>query len=64
MKHIAAQFRRFLYDDGRSDKIFAYQEYKLKEALKRLKDSTEQVVRASQQLQACLGDDYSDERFH
>lgn len=56
MNKIFNQFRRMWNDDGRHDRVFSYQEYKLKEALRDLKDSTEKVIQASLNLQAVLAD--------
>ena len=41
MRHIVNQFRRIWNDDGRHDKVFYYQEYKLKAALARVKHATD-----------------------
>lgn len=54
IKPIINQFRRIWNDDGRNDKMFSYQEFKLKEALKDLQDSTQKVISASLNLQAVL----------
>lgn len=48
------QFQRMLNDDGRDDKVFGHQEYKLKEAVARLKNATEEVIRASSTLSDLL----------
>lgn len=54
MNHLVSQFRRMWNDDGRNDKIFAYQEHKLKNALIKLKDATDEVVKQSRLLQDLL----------
>lgn len=51
---VANQFSRMIDDDGRHDKVFYYQEHKLKEAIIKLKDATDEVVRASNRLQMSL----------
>lgn len=54
MRHLVSQFRRIWHDTGQNDKIFAYQEYKLNEALARLHDATNEVVKWSTRLQDLL----------
>lgn len=51
---VANQFNRMVDDDGRHDKIFYYQEWKLKAAVDKLKDATDEVIRASTRLQMSL----------
>lgn len=55
MRHIVNQFKRMWNDDGRNDKAFYYQEYKLKEALAKLKNATDEVIKQSTRLQYLLG---------
>jgi hypothetical protein len=42
-------------DDGRNDKAFHYEESKLKAALARVKDATDEVIKQSTRLQYLLG---------
>ena len=51
---VANQFSRMATDDGRHDKVFYYQEYKLKAAVAKLQDATDEVIRASTRLQMSL----------
>ena len=51
---IANQFSRLATDYGQNDKSFYHQEYKLKEAVAKLKDATDEVIRASNRLQMSL----------
>jgi hypothetical protein len=55
MRHIVNQFRRIWNDDGRSDKVFYHQEYKLKAALAKVKHATDEVIKQSTRLQYLLG---------
>jgi hypothetical protein len=55
MRHIVNQFRRIWNDDGRNDKVFHYQEYKLKAALAKVKHATDEVIKQSTRLQYLLG---------
>lgn len=55
MKHIVNQFRRMWNDDGRHDRVFHYQEYKLKVALAKVKHATDEVIKQSTRLQYLLG---------
>lgn len=50
MDRIINQFRRILSDDGRSDVDFTERENALQAAKSRLRASTEELVRASQNL--------------
>lgn len=56
MKHIVNQFRRIWNDDGKPDKIFSYQQYRLKNALQVLKEATDEMIRQSTRLQDLLAD--------
>lgn len=55
MRHIVNQFKRMWNDDGKNDKVFHYQEYKLKAALAKVKDATDEVIKQSTRLQYLLG---------
>ncbi len=55
MRHIVNQFKRIWNDDGKNDKVFHYQEYKLKAALAKVKDATDEVIKQSTRLQYLLG---------
>lgn len=50
MDRIINQFRRILTDDGRSDVDFTERENALQAAKSRLRKSTEELVRASENL--------------
>lgn len=64
MKHVVSQFRRIWNDNGRNDKVFAYQQYKLKNALRTLKDATDEVIRQSTRLQDLLTDKAPPDKLH
>lgn len=56
MKHVVNQFRRIWNDDGKQDKIFSYQQSRLKNALQVLKEATDEMIRQSTRLQDLLAD--------
>ena len=47
---LSNQFKRIGYDDGRNDKDFSGQEEALRQSLSRLKQATQELVRASERL--------------
>lgn len=56
MLNVLNQFRRIYNDDGRNDKSFVVEEYKLRAAVARLKNATDTLIRASQTLSDLLLD--------
>jgi hypothetical protein len=56
MLNVLNQFKRIYNDDGRHDKSFAIDEFKLRASLARLKSATEELIKASQTLSDLLLD--------
>ena len=56
MLNVLNQFRRIYSDDGRNDKTFVVEEYKLRASISRLKKATDELIRASQTLSDLLLD--------
>ena len=61
---LAAQIRRIFNDDGKDDKVFLYQEHRLKAAMIKLADATNQVIRASQTFQALMLSNERPDQLH
>jgi len=55
MLTIIKQIKRNWADDGRADKSFYDEEYRLKIALARVAETSQEVVKASQKLTYLLG---------
>lgn len=64
MLNVINQFRRIYTDDGRNDRSFAVDEFKLRASLMRLKKATEEVIKASQTLHDLLLDKQPPEALH
>ena len=54
MNQLFSQFRRIMSDDGRGDRDFSKQEYRLREAQRALREATESLTRAAELLQGEL----------
>ncbi len=53
---IVKQMKRIMYDDGRNDKSFYIEEYRLKTAIERVIEASGEVVKAAQTLSILLND--------
>ncbi len=57
MLTIIKQVKRIMYDDGRNDKSFYDEEYRLKTAMERVMETSGEVVKAAQRLSIILNTD-------
>lgn len=64
MLNVLNQFRRIYNDDGRNDKSFIIDEFKLRASLERLKNATDELIRASRTLNDLLIDKHPPGALH
>lgn len=65
MDRFINQFRRIGSDHGKGDADFTVQEEKVRQSQERLKQATQELVRASERLNdAALGVDLPEKRMH
>lgn len=57
MQTIIKQIKRIISDDGRNDRSFYDQEYRLRDALNKVNEASEEVVKAAEKLSYLLSSD-------
>lgn len=64
MLSVINQFRRIYNDDGRNDRSFIIDEFKLRASLERLKNATDELIKASRTLSDLLIDKHPPGALH